>query len=270
MGCCSSVPTLLGWAESQLYSWSLAWLFPGPVSHEEPWKGLCPCKDNSKLKTGIQCLSSGSSLASASKQSQVAHSVSDTWKKARIRATAGPRHATSMEKAVSIACSSTVLTAGLLSFQNHNQDWVGLKWKCSQTAASHQQNPCLSTFHCCFQEIHTSPISFQIPQEGLSTIEWGGHGLSKIAELRGVKHMTKRKSESLCLGLDPIPWQSLGWSLCGRSPDEATEHSVKGRSCSACPVLLQKHCKVSEPRDITRVGKSRSQAASETKFHTIP
>jgi len=81
--------------------------------------------------------------------------------------------------------------------------------------------------------------------------------------------MTKRKSESLRLGLDPIPWQSLDWSLCGRSPDEATEHSVKSTSCAACPVLLQKPCEISGPWDITRVGKSRSQAASEAKFSSV-
>lgn len=166
MGWCSSMQTLLGWVESQLCFWSLARLFPSPVSREQPWKGLCPCKDSSKLKNGIQCLGSGSSLASARKQSPIiVQSVSNMWKKARIRAGTGPRRVTSTEKAGNISWSSIVLTAGLHSFQNHNQEWLGLKWKWSQTAASHQKNLHLPAFHCCFQDILISPISFQIPQE---------------------------------------------------------------------------------------------------------
>lgn len=95
---CSSIQTL-SWKPAVLLKPCM--VVPKSCIPWEPWKGLCPCRDNSKLSTGIQCLSSGSSLASTRKQSPITeYRAPNMWTKARMGATEDPRCATSMEKAV--------------------------------------------------------------------------------------------------------------------------------------------------------------------------
>lgn len=103
--------------------------------YEEPRSGLY--KDNSKLKTGTHCPSSGSSQLVLEKKSLSLHTVLQTWKGVRIRDTASPRHVISVEKAVSSSSFSISSHCRNAFFQSQNKHCVGMKWNSFQRAASH-------------------------------------------------------------------------------------------------------------------------------------